>query len=59
MLSNVKKQEDLKGEEITANVKKAVATVAQNGGYSLVVTNALYGATDISDEVLKVLNQQK
>ena len=52
---NLRKQEELKGKEIYEKFNTAVQSTAKAGGYALVVPAALYGATDISDLVLKNL----
>lgn len=54
---NLRKQEEAKGKEIYAKFDAAVKSVAKAGGYTLVVPAALYGATDITDEVVKALNK--
>lgn len=43
---------------IEADVKKAIATEGKKGTYALILTsnNALYGAVDISDSIVKTLN---
>lgn len=51
----LRQQEDAKGKEIYAKFDAAVKTTAKAGGYTLVLPAALYGATDISDAVLKNL----
>lgn len=53
--ANLRKQEEAKGKEIFDKFEAAVQTTAKAGGYTLVVPAALYGATDISDSVLKNL----
>lgn len=58
MVANIKKQEEIKGKEIYNKFNSAVQTVAKNGGYTLVVPSALYGATDISDLVINELNKK-
>lgn len=50
---SIRKQEEVKGKEIYTKFDAAVKTTAKAGGYTLVLPVALYGATDISDEVLK------
>ncbi|MBQ2644325.1 OmpH family outer membrane protein [bacterium] len=52
---NLRKQEEAKGKEIYSKFDAAVKTTAKAGGYTLVIPAALYGATDISDTVLKNL----
>ena len=53
------KLEALKGLEV--DVKAAIQTVGKSGNYDLIMpsTAAFYGATDISDQVIKVLNTKK
>lgn len=43
---------------IEADVKKAIAVEGKKGTYALILTsnNALYGAVDISDSIIKTLN---
>lgn len=52
---NLRKQEEAKGREIYTKFDSAVKAVAKEGGYSLVLPAALYGATDISEAVVKKL----
>lgn len=52
---NLRKQQDAKGKEIFNKFDSAVKAVAKSGGYTLVLPAALYGATDISDAVVKQL----
>ncbi len=52
---NLRKQEETKGKEIFTKFDMAVKSVAKAGGYTLVVPAALYGATDITDDVIKAL----
>jgi len=52
---NIRKQEEAKGKEIYAKFEEAVKTTAKSGGYTLVVPAAFYGATDISEQVVKNL----
>lgn len=53
------KLEALKGLEV--DVKAAIQSVGKSGNYDLIMpsTAAFYGATDISDQVIKVLNSKK
>lgn len=55
---NMRKQQDAKGKEIFNKFDTAVKAVAKSGGYTLVVPAALYGATDISDAVVKQLGSK-
>lgn len=52
----LRQQEEKTGQELFNKFDAAVKAVAKEGGYSLVVPAALYGATDISDLVIKKLN---
>lgn len=52
---NIRKQEEAKTKEIYAKFSAAVSTTAKAGGYTLVVPAAFYGATDISEQVIKNL----
>lgn len=52
---NMRKQQEAKGKDIFNKFDLAVKNVAKSGGYTLVVPAALYGATDISDAVVKQL----
>jgi len=54
----MRKQQDAKGKEIFNKFDTAVKAVAKSGGYTLVVPAALYGATDISDAVVKQLGNK-
>lgn len=54
---NLRNQEEAKGKEIYAKFDAAVKSVAKAGGYTLVLPAALYGATDISDSVIKALTK--
>lgn len=54
---NLRNQQDAKGKVIFDKFDAAVKSVAKSGGYTLVVPAALYGATDISDSVLKELSK--
>lgn len=51
----LRQQEEKTGQELFNKFDAAVKAVAKEGGYSLVVPAALYGATDISDLVVKKL----
>lgn len=51
----LRQQEEKTGQELFNKFDAAVKAVAKEGGYSLVVPAALYGATDISDLVIKKL----
>jgi Skp family chaperone for outer membrane proteins len=53
----LRQQEETKGQELYQKFEAAVKAVAKEGGYTLVVPTALYGATDISDLVIKKLNK--
>ena len=52
---NMRKQQEAKGKDIFNKFDLAVKNAAKSGGYTLVVPAALYGATDISDAVVKQL----
>lgn len=54
-IMNLKKQEEAKGKEIYAKFDAAVKSVAKSGGYTLVLPAALYGATDVTEDVIKAL----
>ena len=54
---NLRKQEETQGREIYSKFDAAVKATAKAGGYTLVLPAALYGATDISDAVLKNLTK--
>ena len=45
-------------QSLEKDVKKAIDTEGKNGNYSLILTNtnALYGAEDITDKIIKILN---
>ena len=58
MALNLKKLEEAKGKAIYAQFNTAVQSVAKAGNYSLVVPVALYGATDITEDVIKALNKK-
>ncbi len=51
----LRQQEEKKGQELFNKFDAAVKAVAKEGGYTLIVPAALYGATDISDLVVKKL----
>lgn len=55
MALKLKQQEEAKSKAIFEGFDNAVKKVGKSGGYSLIVPASLYGATDISDEVLKLL----
>lgn len=55
---NMRQQQESKGKDIFNKFDSAVKAVAKSGGYTLVVPAALYGATDISDAVLKQLGNK-
>ncbi len=57
MAMNLRQQEEAKGKAIYAKFDAAVQSVAKAGKYSLVVPAALYGATDITEDVVKALNK--
>ncbi len=54
----LRQQEEKKGQELFKKFDAAVKAVAREGGYSLIVPSALYGASDISDLVIKKLNSK-
>lgn len=51
----LRQQEEKTGQELFNKFDAAVKAVAKEGGYTLVVPAALYGAVDISDLVIKKL----
>lgn len=55
MAAKLKQQEEAKSKAIFDGFDSAVKKVSKDGGYSLVVPAALYGATDISEDVVKAL----
>ncbi|MDO5305988.1 MAG: OmpH family outer membrane protein [bacterium] len=52
----LRQQEEKKGQELFNKFDAAVKAVARENGYTLIVPAALYGASDISDLVIKKLN---
>lgn len=48
-------------KDLEVDVKAAIQSVGKSGNYDLIlpVTSAFYGATDISDQVIKILNTTK
>ena len=54
----LRQQEEKKGQELFNKFDAAVKAVARENGYTLIVPAALYGASDISDLVIKKLNSK-
>ena len=57
MTQNLKTQEAAKAQKIYADFNAAVQKVAKRDGYSLVVPTALYGAKDITPDVIKAMKK--
>ena len=55
MALKLREQEETKSKAIYQGFDNAVKKVAKDGGYTLIVPAALYGATDISEDVIKAL----
>lgn len=55
MAAQLRQQEEAKSKAIYQGFDNAVKKTAKNGGYTLIVPAALYGATDISEDVIKAL----
>jgi len=55
MTAQLRQQEEAKSKAIYQGFDNAVKKVGKSGGYSLIVPAALYGATDISEDVIKAL----
>jgi len=55
MTEQFRQQEEAKSKAIYQGFENAVKKVSKAGGYTLIVPAALYGATDISDDVVKAL----
>ena len=55
MALKLKQQEEAKSKAIFQGFDNAVKKVGKEGGYNLIVPAALYGATDISEDVIKAL----
>ena len=55
MAAQLRQQEEAKSKAIYQGFDNAVKKVSKAGGYTLVVPSALYGATDISEDVVKAL----
>ena len=54
----LRQQEEKKGQELFNKFDAAVKAVARENGFTLIVPAALYGASDISDLVVKKLNSK-
>lgn len=54
----LRQQEEKKGQELFNKFDTAVKAVARENGFTLIVPAALYGASDISDLVVKKLNSK-
>mgnify|MGYP002707161252 FL=1 len=54
----LRQQEEKKGQELFNKFDAAVKAVARENGFTLIVPAALYGASDISDLVIKKLNSK-
>lgn len=59
-IENLKKYSDSEMTKIQANITEAVKQVGKAQGYSLILTDSsvLYGATDVSVEVVNQLNKK-
>lgn len=55
MALQLRQQEEAKSKAIYQGFDNAVKKVAKDGGYALIVPAALYGANDISEDVVKAL----